>query len=117
MFTSDKVIKSSNISNLVAFEPSKQPGTSTLKVLNFVATKMIDNFEIFFIVPDTVYINAHRMKDFFSRISVDDDLYVGRPAADGNDVQRDFCDVDAGIVVSQSVLKSFKANLVRLLHF
>ena len=62
VFTSDKMIKSSNISNLVAFEPSKQSGTSTLKVLNFIVTKMLENFDIFFIIPDSVYVNPYRLK-------------------------------------------------------
>jgi hypothetical protein len=60
--SSDKLVKSSNISNLVAFEPSKQAGTSTLKVLNFLVTKMIDNFDIFFVIPDSAYVNPHRLK-------------------------------------------------------
>ncbi len=46
----------------MAFEPSKQPGTSTLKVLNFMVTKMMDNFEIFYIIPDSLYVNPHRLK-------------------------------------------------------
>jgi hypothetical protein len=61
-YSSDKLVKSSNISNLVAFEPSKQAGTSTLKVLNFLVTKMIDNFDIFFVIPDSAYVNPHRLK-------------------------------------------------------
>ena len=46
---------------------------------------------------------------------MDDDLYVGKFADDDvkGDDKRDFCDVDAGFVVSQSVLKSFKNNLVK----
>jgi hypothetical protein len=46
-----------------------------------------------------------------STLSVDDDLYVGR----GLPGRTEVCDVNAGIVFSRSVLKSFKNNLVPVL--
>jgi hypothetical protein len=46
----------------VAFEPSKQAGAATLKVINFLVTKMLDNFDIFLVVPDSAYVNPHRLK-------------------------------------------------------
>jgi len=50
---------------------------------------------------------------FLNQLSADEDVYGGLPVRVG-DNGLEVCDINAGMILSQSLLKNFKSNLVKL---
>ncbi|KAL3270544.1 hypothetical protein HHI36_021082 [Cryptolaemus montrouzieri] len=55
---------------------------------------------------DYTYLNIHRIKDIVNRISVSMDVYLGNKEIDSS-----YCDLGAGIIISNSVLKAVRQKL------
>lgn len=113
----DDVKSNFRLKNIVGFTDTRE-NLKPFHVLKYIADNYLDDYDYFLILSDKSYLDARKLKEKLYHISISFDLYMGRPASSRNfigssdeDVSRDFCDFDAGIIFSSSVIRKIRANL------
>ncbi|RZF45951.1 hypothetical protein LSTR_LSTR008328 [Laodelphax striatellus] len=76
-------------------------------LLKYLTDNFLEEYDFFFISKDTTYIRARNLYDFVKKVSVSEEVYAGTETAE----QSGFCSLDAGILLSNSVLKKIQTNL------
>ncbi|CAG9768082.1 unnamed protein product [Ceutorhynchus assimilis] len=94
-----------NLTGLVGFTDARLK-YRPFQVIKYVSDTFGQDYDYYFFTSDYTYINAHRLKDIVDKISVSVDVYLGTKVVDGS-----FCNLDAGIIISNSVLKAARKNL------
>ncbi|XP_063707843.1 chondroitin sulfate glucuronyltransferase [Culicoides brevitarsis] len=112
----DSVNVNIKMKNIVGFTDTRD-NLRTYHVLKYIADNYITDYDYFFLVPDTSYVNARSLVEKLEKISVSSDIYMGTVESPGSSSYEDgaeasrYCDINAGIVLSNSVVKKIRANL------
>ncbi|XP_050503243.1 chondroitin sulfate glucuronyltransferase [Diabrotica virgifera virgifera] len=94
-----------NLTGLVGFTDARHK-FRPFQVIKYVADTFGQNYDYFFFANDFTFINAYELKDIIKKISVSMDVYLGSTVKDGS-----YCNLDAGIILSNSVLKAMRNHL------
>lgn len=110
----DNVKSNFKLKNIVGFTDTRE-NLRPFHVLKYIADNYLNDFDYFLIGTDEIYVDARRLLQQLYHISISFDVYMGRRIeSDANELssdERDFCDLNAGIVLSSSVIRQMRANL------
>lgn len=90
---------------LVVFE-DRQPGLLPIQTLEYIKENLTTEFDFYLFLTDTTYLRAAKYLHLVQHISVKDDIYVGLP-----DIDINFCALEAGILMSYSVISQVFSKL------
>ncbi|CAH1960937.1 unnamed protein product [Acanthoscelides obtectus] len=94
-----------NLTGLVGFTDARSK-YRPFQVIKYVGDTFLQEYDYYFFAYDYTFINAQRLKDVAKQISVSMDVYLGVRVKDGS-----FCNLDSGILISNSVLKAVRNYL------
>ncbi|KAL1123361.1 hypothetical protein AAG570_002446 [Ranatra chinensis] len=77
-------------------------------MLKYLTDNFLEEYDFFFIVKDSTYINSKQLLNMVKKISVSEEVHVGELKSGGGSP---FCSLDAGILLSSSVLKKVQSSL------
>lgn len=111
----DNVKSTFKLKNIVGFTDTRE-NLRPFHVLKYIADNYLDDFDYFLLVPDTTYLDSRAVRRKVSQISISFDIYlgttVGRGVGESVETNGDgYCDLNAGIVLSSSVIRKIRANL------
>lgn len=107
MDTSSKLnISKIHMPDIVAFIDSRHI-LKPFHILKYLIDNYIQEFDNFFLVNDSSYINFRKLYSIISKISVREKLYYGEKIPENSM----YCNLNTGIVLSNSVLKSLTNNI------
>ncbi|CAK1591374.1 unnamed protein product [Parnassius mnemosyne] len=92
--------------NVVGFTDTREM-LKPFHALKYLADNYLEEYDFFFLVTDTTFVNAQRLTELVSRLSVSQDVYMGTVAED--DTQ--YCSLESGILLSNSVLRAVHGAL------
>ncbi|XP_038218587.1 chondroitin sulfate synthase 2 [Zerene cesonia] len=92
--------------NVVGFTDTREM-LKPFHALKYLADNYLEEYDFFFLVSDTSYVNARRLNELVSRISVSQDVYMGTMAEDDTH----YCTLEGGILLSNSVLRAVHGEL------
>ncbi|XP_072947915.1 chondroitin sulfate synthase 2 [Epargyreus clarus] len=92
--------------NVVAFTDTREM-LKPFHALKYLADNYLEEYDFFFLVSDTSFVNARRLSELVSRLSVSQDVYMGSVTDDDNH----YCSLDGGILLSNSVLRAVHGEL------
>ncbi|XP_046685952.1 chondroitin sulfate synthase 2-like [Homalodisca vitripennis] len=94
---------------IVGFTDTRQ----TLKpfhLIKYVSDNFLEDYDFFFIIKDTSYIQAQKLSDYAKKISIIYDIHVGRTMQTIDESEK-ICSLDSGILLSNSVVKKMQRSL------
>lgn len=94
-----------NLTGLVGFTDTRfryRP----FQIFKYIGDNFGQEYDYYLLANDYTYLNIHRIRESVSKISVSMDVYLGTKAADSS-----YCNLDAGIILSNSVLKAVRDHL------
>ena len=98
-----------SIPNLVVFD-SQTMECFLLKILKYVTSNIqLKEFQMLYIMPDDLYVNPYRFREFLAQFTANDDIYVGQPLSGR---ANDMCSLRSGIGLSYSATIDLKQELV-----
>lgn len=103
----DNVKTNFKLKNIVGFTDTRE-NYRPFHVLKYIADNYVEDFDFFYLIEDSAYLNAKDLMDKFNHISMSFDIYMGTKVEDRDD---EFCDLRAGIVFSSSVIKKIQKKL------
>uniref|UniRef100_A0A336K0T1 Hexosyltransferase n=1 Tax=Culicoides sonorensis TaxID=179676 RepID=A0A336K0T1_CULSO len=115
----DSVQSNFRMKNIVGFTDTRD-NLRTYHVLKYIADNYVDDFDYFLLIPDRAYLNARLFVEKLRKISISSDIYMGQMESGGtsqsgsyeeNLENSKYCDINAGIILSSSVVKKIRANL------
>lgn len=115
----DNVIKSNFVlKNIVGFTDTRE-NLRPFHVLKYIADNYLNDYDYFLLVTDQIYVDARRLIEQLYHISISFDVYMGRPIEPDEQHtdehisldDRDYCDLNSGIVLSSSVIRKIRTNL------
>lgn len=115
----DNVIKSNFVlKNIVGFTDTRE-NLRPFHILKYIADNYLNDFDYFLLITDQNYMDARRLMEKLYHISISFDVYMGRPIEPNelhSDDQislsdRDYCDLNSGIILSSSVIRKIRTNL------
>lgn len=117
----DNVRTNFKLKNIVGFTDARNH-LKPFHILKYIADNYLDDYDFFLLATDTTYVNARRLLKQLNHISISFDVYVGhkRDASDivdsdernrMMDTERDYCDLNAGIILSSSLVRKIRSNL------
>ncbi|KAL4717477.1 hypothetical protein ACJJTC_000626 [Scirpophaga incertulas] len=92
--------------NVVAFTDAREI-LKPFHALKYLADNYLEEYDFFFLVSDTSYINARRLQELVSKLSVSQDIYMGTVAEDDSH----YCTLEGGILLSNSVVRAVHSEL------
>lgn len=112
----DNVKSSFKLKNIVGFTDTRE-NLRPFHVLKYIADNYLADYDYFLLVPDTTYLDSRAVRAKVSHLSISFDIYLGTPiggeALDdlAGESRSGYCDLDAGIIFSSSVIRKIRANL------
>lgn len=130
----DNVRANFGLKNIVGFTDTRA-NLRPFHVLKYIADNYINDYDYFVLITDEVYADVRRLLAGLQHLSVSFDVYMGRgvrfdtaeqrnqhwdaDGAGGNEEMRRraalgdgrYCDMEAGVVLSSSVIRKIRANL------
>lgn len=118
----DNVRTNFRLKNIVGFTDTRE-NLRPFHVLKYIADNYLNDYDYFLLTTDNVYVNARRLVETLTHLSIAFDVYMGRSVdADGQEEpgtseqrnsgsKKQFCDLESGIVLSSSVIRKIRANL------
>lgn len=94
-----------NLTGIVGFTDTRNR-YRPFQIIKYITDSFSDAFDYYLLMNDFNYLNARRLKQIVAKISVSTDVYLGITAEESS-----FCNLDAGIIFSNSVLNAMKDNL------
>ncbi|XP_066255472.1 chondroitin sulfate synthase 2 [Euwallacea similis] len=94
-----------NLTGLVGFTDARNK-YRPFQVIKYVADTFANDYDYYFFSNDYTFINVHRLREIVDKISISMDVFLGTPVLDSS-----YCNLDAGIVISNSVLKAARKHL------
>ncbi|CAL1267451.1 unnamed protein product [Larinioides sclopetarius] len=95
-----------SIGSIIGF-PDKREILGPFNMLQYVAENYLNEYDFFFFAKDTTHIRGKKLLDFVSHISITQNVHLGRPL----DIDSFYCNLDAGILLSNSVLSKVIKDL------
>ncbi|XP_045524641.1 chondroitin sulfate synthase 2 [Pieris brassicae] len=92
--------------NVVGFTDTREM-LKPFHALKYLADNYLEDYNFFFLVTDTSYINARQLNELVSKLSVSQDVYMGAVAEDDTH----YCTLEGGILLSNSVLRAVHGEL------
>ncbi|CAH2986521.1 unnamed protein product [Chilo suppressalis] len=92
--------------NVVGFTDTREM-LKPFHALKYLADNCLEEYDFFFLVSDTSFVNARRLRDLVSKLSVSQDVYMGTVAEDDSH----YCTLEGGILLSNSVLRAVHGQL------
>ncbi|XP_046984721.1 chondroitin sulfate synthase 2 [Schistocerca americana] len=77
-------------------------------MLKYITDNHLEDYDYFFLMRDSTYLKARKLRDTVQSISVSEDVHAG---SGKNDEHTAFCSLDAGLLLSNSVLRKVLANM------
>lgn len=74
--------------------------------MKYIIDNYLENYDYYFLIKDISYVNAKKLMEFVKKISVSQNVYAGVPG----DIEN-YCSLDSGILLSNSVIQELKSNL------
>ncbi|XP_066589072.1 chondroitin sulfate synthase 2 isoform X2 [Prorops nasuta] len=74
--------------------------------MKYIIDNYLEDFDYYLLIKDMTYINARRLINFVSKISVSQDIHVGAFSEFPQ-----YCSLESGVLLSNSVVKGMKNNL------
>lgn len=96
-----------SMSGIVGFTDTRKL-LKPFHVLKYVADNYLDEYDFFFIVKDSTYVKARTLYEVAQGISVSQEVHSGSEKEDDHTA---FCTLDAGLLLSNSVLRKVHASL------
>uniref|UniRef100_A0A1L8E3H9 Hexosyltransferase n=1 Tax=Nyssomyia neivai TaxID=330878 RepID=A0A1L8E3H9_9DIPT len=109
----DNVKSNFKLKNIVGFTDTREH-LRPFHILKYIADNYLDDYDYFVLTPDTTYIDARVLRNKLSHISISFDIYLGskmRTEDIESEADANYCDLDAGIVLSSSVIRKIRSNL------
>lgn len=94
------------LANVVGFTDTREM-LKPFHALKYLADNYLEEYDFFYLVSDTAYVNARRLTELVSQLSVSQDVYMGTVADDDSH----YCSLDGGILLSNSVLRAIHTEL------
>lgn len=90
--------------NVVGFTDTREM-LKPFHTLKYLADNYLEEYNFFFLVSDTSYVNARRLNELVSRLSVSQDIYMGTVAEDDSH----YCTLGERVIhfFSMLITKSF----------
>lgn len=95
------------LKNIVGFTDTRE-SYRPFHVLKYIGDNYVEDYDFFFLIEDSVYLNAKKLMDQINHISMSFDVYMGTKIEDRDE---GFCDLKAGILLSSSVVKKVQRKL------
>ncbi|GIY99687.1 chondroitin sulfate synthase 2 [Caerostris extrusa] len=95
-----------SIGSIVGF-PDKREILGPFNMLQYIAENYLNEYDFFFLHKDTTHIRGKKLLEFVSHISITQNVHLGRPLG----IDSFYCDLDAGILLSHSVLSKVVKDL------
>ncbi|XP_028169968.1 uncharacterized protein LOC114359689 [Ostrinia furnacalis] len=92
--------------NVVGFTDTREM-LKPFHALKYLADNYLEEYNFFFLVSDTSFVNARRLSELVSKLSVSQDVYMGTIAEDDSH----YCTLEGGILLSNSVLRAVHGEL------
>lgn len=117
----DNVRTNFKLKNIVGFTDARDH-LKPFHILKYIADNYLDDYDFFLLATDTTYVNARRLLNQLTHISISFDVYIGHKR-EANDIvdsdergrmmdtERDYCDLNAGIIMSSSLIRKIRSNL------
>ncbi|XP_048484092.1 chondroitin sulfate glucuronyltransferase [Plutella xylostella] len=93
-------------SNVVGFTDTREV-LKPFHTLKYLADNFLEEYNYFFLSTDAAFINAPRLQQLVSRLSVSQDVYMGVPAEEDSH----YCSLESGVLLSRSVLAAVQGAL------
>lgn len=117
----DNVRTNFQLKNIVGFTDSRDH-LKPFHILKYIADNYLDEYDFFLLTTDNTYVNVPKLLEKLNHISISYDVYIGqtRDAAEMvdsdernrmDDINRGYCDLNAGIVLSSGLIRKIRANL------
>ncbi|KAB0791849.1 hypothetical protein PPYR_03649 [Photinus pyralis] len=94
-----------NLTGIVGFTDSRSR-YRPFQMIKYVGDTFMQGYDYYFFMNDFNYLNVRELKQLVGKVSASNDVYLGTPVDDGS-----YCNLDAGILISNSVLRALRANL------
>lgn len=94
------------LANVVGFTDTREM-LKPFHALKYLADNYLEEYDFFFLVSDGAFVNARRLSELVSRLSVSQDVYMGNIAEDDSH----YCSLESGIILSNSVLRAVHNEL------
>ncbi|XP_030064705.1 chondroitin sulfate synthase 2 isoform X2 [Microcaecilia unicolor] len=89
-----------------------RPIWNMYQTVKYILDHYINEFDWFYLVQDDTYTDAHRIQGLVSHLSIDTDLYMGRPEEFiGGDTEGRYCYSGFGYLMSRSLLIKLQPHL------
>lgn len=117
----DNVRSNFQLKNIVGFTDARDH-LKPFHVLKYIADNYLDDYDFFLLTTDTAYVNVRQLIQQLNHISISFDVYIGK-ARDASDIidsderqrmtdsDREYCDLESGIVLSSSLIRKMRSNL------
>lgn len=105
----DNVKTNFKLKNIVGFTDTRE-NYRPFHVLKYIADNYVEDYDFFYLIEDSAYLNAKTLMDQLNHISMSFDIYMGSKIEDRDE---GFCDLKAGIIFSSSVIKKVQMKLDR----
>ncbi|CAH2097992.1 unnamed protein product [Euphydryas editha] len=92
--------------NVVGFTDTREM-LKPFHALKYLADNYLEEYDFFFLVSDTSFVNSRRLLELVSKLSVSQDIYMGTVAEDDTH----YCTLEGGILLSNSVLRAVHGEL------
>lgn len=92
---------------IVGFKDEK-PLIKVFRVLSYLHENYLNEFDYFFVVSDRTYIHGRKLYRMVQRISISKNVHMGMLMDNPESL---YCSIDAGIILSHSVLQAVGAKL------
>lgn len=69
------------LANVVGFTDTREM-LKPFHALKYLADNYLEEYDFFFLVSDTAFVNARRLTELVSRLSVSEDVYMGMVTED-----------------------------------
>lgn len=101
----NKMRNTFNLTGIVGFTDNRSK-YRPFQMIKYIGDTFIQGYDYYFLMNDYNYLNVRKLKRLVGKISISHDLYMGTSVEDGS-----YCNLDAGILLSNSVLRALRANL------
>ncbi|EDW26981.1 GL16491 [Drosophila persimilis] len=119
----DSVKTNYKLKNIVGFADTHE-NRRPFHVIKYIADNYLEEYDYFLLVPDNVYVDARKLSALLYHMSITFDLYmggthIGVPSSEGDGPagsgsgDRNYCSLEAGILLSSSVIRKMRNNLDR----
>lgn len=103
----DNVKTNFKLKNIVGFTDTRE-NYRPFHVLKYIADNYVEDYDFFFLIEDSAYVNAKMLMEQLFHISMSFDTYMGTRLEDR---EEGFCDFRAGIVFSSGIIKKIQRKL------